>query len=333
MGKRKEINGEYVGKKLFAYEFDEQSIKNPARKEKKFLSCLNRLRDDDNFKKQWENLWTWRFLEKKNIVRFFRVHSFLRNDTAIKKRLELEKKKNLKGFYEYSEKHWYISPADVIRYSDGYQDQKAIFKDLKDFFKTTPLSLDDICSSLSDSDRLKISSKMQTFAPWIVQASKEHSEEAVTEIFNENNFSGFGEELKKFLTPKEVFEWAAEWQNDLIDLCYDVYYREPIICLKVNLRRINSEILDSIKKRIDSKRNEIEQTPERYCFPDSWEIALMIWDLDKFGFTDEDIQNILLQINSKQCIESEYYVKDKLKLARKLIENSIVRDFPFPRKK
>jgi hypothetical protein len=53
----------------------------------------------------------------------------------------------------------------------------------------------------------------------------------------------------------------------------------------------------------------------------------MISDLDKFGFSDETIADLISQVSGQDV--SEHYVKDSLKKARHKISNSIkpVEDF------
>jgi hypothetical protein len=102
MGKKREFDGEEIGRKLLDPRF---KIELPSQ----YSALLEHIRNNKNFRKAWKTLWKWRYIgDKQTRIMFFKVQASLRNPEVQAKRAEFTTVEDLIEFYEYAEKHYHI---------------------------------------------------------------------------------------------------------------------------------------------------------------------------------------------------------------------------------
>lgn len=332
MGKRKEINEKEFGEKLL--NLDSQNLtrifptlsRNAINKVRETLSRLN---NDTNLKNVWELLWKWEDLNHETErLSFFKVQAFMRHPTAKKQREKILKKGTLEDFIRYSEKHYYISPVDFIRYSD-IQDYESYKTGASEFF--------DPLGKMADSEKWFFDFQYPTpiinkdYAPWVVQASLAtklgHAPGSdIREMFSEKEYLGTYEnkKTKGGFTLNNVFDFS-NWEDDLLTIAEDRYWGEPVIYLRVPLRTYNTDMKEKINFMIREKMKNLEckSQPVKNCR--EWVLALMCCDL-----CDGDIKPKQIRDFSKGILGFSFDVKEKLNQGRKLIKNSLTKNnFPY----
>jgi|Deesub1362A_J573_1020465.scaffolds.fasta_scaffold00319_23 hypothetical protein len=302
MGKEVNIDWKKFGEDVLSGNFKPTLDDYVGKDVKKLSSFLTRIQQDEFIKKYWPLLWKWRFIrEKQGRIMFFKVQAFLRNAEAKMKQQEFVERNNQEGFWEYVDKNYHIPYRYLY-----------LFLLKTDFF---PFSNKELSECSADSAVIEVFKYNEDACYGIDGAYEEYEADP-------ENWPQTADAINKRI-------WDETLEYDMSVVKSDRYFEEPVIYLRVDLRHTQREIIERVKKIVNSNRMKLGCNSQRNISEKSMESALMVHDLRQLGMNNDDISS-LIGIVTDEIIDPSTISK-KYDASKELIANSIKINFPFDR--
>lgn len=296
--KQEEIDGKEFGEKLFAWKPNFANLGLNRKEISKYRALLTQIQNDDKLKDRWQKLGRWRNISNPHDqIMFFKVQCLLRNSEAQEIRQQFTEQQNIEGFYKYVDQIWFLPYEYFVKYDTcldqalmdaGYSANNNISRN------DDPLA---VVEMFTDDADLKIDMENQTVS--LPRRCENFNGRQIT--------AGFG----------------MSYDFELVKS--DKKYREPVIYLRIDLRKYDKYSKDQIDD-IVSKKRKIFAVEKSASIGKSAEMALMLNDLKCLGLKAPDIFKFITWTTKGN--RSASFVKEKLAYADKLIKDAPERDFP-----
>jgi hypothetical protein len=316
MGKKTlNIDGKEFGKKLLSTNIRIEPPRGDKKgKSKKFMKALECLRGEKTFQKNWEHLWKWRSLKWTfDLISFFQMQCLMRNP-AMKEGILEAYASNLAKLDEKSSR-MFTHKEDEDKFRAA--------------FNSDPIGVGKVCAAILDD--------MDKF---IYQNTYGRCNRPLIHYLNPNleltdklpdNFIYAPCVHEVFAEKKHEHDFHID--HDFKQLEIDRTNKMPTVYLRIDLRdfvmnngAVSKAVAVILKEKTDDLKIVVQKRPT--SSPKTWEFILMVHDLDKIGFTNEDIAYLIEETVKEEVSISAGSISDILKAAKIFISSATTRNYP-----